>query len=88
MNNILKDELLNTVLRACLVGAIIFTETAYSVQPVFEGAVVVEFESVSYTYPSTSFKVKRAKKLGIAVESKTEPSARLLAYLAKVPSSC
>ena len=71
-----------------LVGAVIFAESAFSTQPIlegaeFEGAEVVEFESVFYTYPPSPFKVKQAKKLGKALEPNTEPSIRLTGYLAK-----
>ena len=83
MNNVLKDKLLRVVVGTSLVGAVIFAESAFSAQPVFEGTEVVEFESVFYTYPPSPFRVKRAKKLGIALEVYTEPSIRLTGYLAK-----
>ena len=83
MSNVFKNKLLRVVVGTSLVGAVIFAESAFSAQPVFEGAEVVEFESVFYTYPPSPFRVKRAKKLGIALEPKTEPSIRLTGYLAK-----
>ena len=79
----LKDRLLRIVVGTSLVGAVIFAETALSAQPVLAGAEVVEFESVAYTYPPTPFKIKQAEKLGIPVETKTEPSIRLTGYLGK-----
>jgi dienelactone hydrolase len=81
MNNLLK--LLRVVAGTSLIGAIVFAETAFSAQPVFEGAEVVAFESVSYTYPASPFKVKQAKKLGKPVETVTEPSVPLIGYLAR-----
>ena len=78
MNHARINDLLGVV-----VSAILFAETAFSAQPVFESAEVVEFESVAYTYPPTPFKVKQAKKLGIPAETKTEPSVPLTGYLAK-----
>jgi len=74
----LKHELFLAV-----IGAILFTETSLSAEPIFQDAEVVEFESVSYTYPPSPFKVKRAKKLGIPVETKTEPSIQLRGHLAR-----
>ena len=89
MSNVLKDKLLRVVVGTSLAGAIIFAESDVSAQlpdltqPVFEGAEVVEFESVFYTYPPSPFKVKQAEKLGIELELITEPSIRLTGYLAK-----
>lgn len=79
----LNDRLLRIVVGTSLVGAVISAETAFSAQPVVEGAEVVEFESVSYTYPASPFKVKQAKKLGKPVETVTEPSVPLIGYLAR-----
>ncbi len=83
MSNVLKGKFLSVVVGTSLVGAVMFAETAFSTQPVIEGAEVVEFESVPYTYPPSPFKLKRAKKLGIALEPEIEPSIRLTGYLAK-----
>ncbi len=88
MSNVFKIKLLRVVVGTSLVGAVIFAESAFSTQPIlegaeFEGAEVVEFESVFYTYPPSPFKVKQAKKLGKALEPNTEPSIRLTGYLAK-----
>ena len=83
MGNVLKDEMLNTVVGTCLVGAIMFAETALSAEPIFKEAEAVDFESEPYTYPPTPFKIKQAKKLGIEVETKKEPSVQLMGYLAK-----
>ena len=90
MSNVFKDKLLRVVIGTGLVGAVIFAETAFSAQPVFEGAEVVlegaeavEFESVFYTYPLSPFKVRQLKKLGKELEPNTEPSIRLTGYLAK-----
>ena len=83
MSNVLKDKLLRVVVGTSLAGAIIFAESDVSAQlpdltqPVFEGAEVVEFESVFYTYPPSPFKVKQAQKLGIELELITEPSVAI-----------
>jgi dienelactone hydrolase len=83
MSNELKDRLLRVVVGTILVGAVLFAETAFSAQPVFESAEVVEFGSALYTYPLSPFRVKQAKKLGKALEPNTEPSIELTGYLAK-----
>ena len=83
MSNVLKDKLLRVVVGTSLAGAVLFAETAFSAQPVFEGAEVVEFGSAFYTYPPSPFKVKQAKKLGKTLEPNTEPSIPLTGYLAK-----
>jgi hypothetical protein len=57
MSKVLKNVLLHVV-----VVAIIFAEIAFSAQPVFNGAEVVEFDSVSYTYAPSPFRIKQAKK--------------------------
>ncbi len=75
--------MLRVAVVANLLGATLFAETAFSAQPVFKSAQVIEFESISYTYPPSPFRVKQAKKLGIPVETKTEPSIRLTGYLTK-----
>ena len=83
MSNVLKDKLLRVVVGTSLVGAVMFAETAFSAQPVFEGAEVVEFESAAFTYTPSPFKVRQAKKKGIALEPTIEPSVPLLGFLAK-----
>ena len=82
MGNLLRVEWCHALFCACLVSVIIFAEAALSA-PAFSGAERVEFESIAYTYPPSPFKVKQAKKLGIPVETKTEPSIPLNGYLAK-----
>jgi dienelactone hydrolase len=80
---IIKIDWLRFAITASLVATIVFTGTASSTAPIFAGSEVVEFESVSFTYTPSPFKVKQAKKLGIPVEVKTEPSVSLTGYLAK-----
>lgn len=66
-----------------LVAAIVFAETAYGAAPVYVNAEVVEFESATFTYTPSPFKVRQAKKLGKPVEVNTEPSVPLIGYFAK-----
>ena len=82
MGKLLTRGWLHAVFCASVVGAISFTETAFSA-PVFSGAEKVDFDSVPYTYPPSPFKVKQAKKLGISVKTNTEPSIPLTGYLVK-----
>jgi hypothetical protein len=79
----IKSTWLRVAMTTCLLTVIVFTDTALSADPIFVDAEVVEFESVSFTYTSTLFKVKQAKKLGIPVEVKTEPSVSVIGYLAR-----
>jgi dienelactone hydrolase len=66
-----------------LVTAILLAENLFGAESMYAGIEVVEFESVSYTYPPSPFKVKQAAKLGIPVEVKTEPAVTLSGYLAR-----
>jgi dienelactone hydrolase len=66
-----------------LLAAIVFAETVFSANPIDVDAEIVEFESVSYTYTPSAFKVRQAKKLGVPVEIIMEPSVSLTGYLAK-----
>jgi len=77
------NHLYRLVLAAILVATIVFTKTAFSADPIYVDAELVEFESVSYTYIPSPFKVRQAKKLGIPLEIKTEPSISLTGYLAR-----
>ena len=79
----IKIDWLCLAMTASLVTMIVFTRTASSAAPIFTGSEVVEFESVSFTYTPSPFRVKQAKKLGIPVEVKTEPSVSLTGYLAR-----
>ena len=79
----IKFDWLRFAITASLVAIIVFARTASSADPIFVDAEVVEFESVSFTYTPSPFKVKQAKKLGIPVEVKTEPSVLLTGYLAR-----
>lgn len=82
-NMTLKHELLRVAIITSLVAAIVFAENAFSADPKYVDAEVIEFESVSFTYIPSPFRVKQAKKLGIPVETKTEPSVSLTGYLAR-----
>lgn len=79
----IKNDLLRAAITTSLVAAIVFTETAFSSDTIFANAKLVKFESVSFTYTPSPFKVKQAKKLGKTVEVKTEPSVPVIGYLAK-----
>lgn len=76
-------ESLHVALSTVLIAAMVYAETAFGTDPIFAGAEKVEFESVSFTYTPSPFKVRQAKKLGIPVEIKTEPSVPLSGYLAR-----
>ena len=79
----IKIDWLRFTITASLIATIVFTRTASSAAPIFAGSEVVGFESVSFTYTPSPFKVRQAKKLGIPVEVKTEPSVSLTGYLAR-----
>jgi len=79
----IKNEMLRVAITTSLVAAIVFAETAFSGDPIFVDAEVVEFESVPFTYTPSPFKVRQAKKLGKPVEVKIEPSVSLTGYLAR-----
>lgn len=83
MSRVRKYQLFSVIIGTSLFCLIALTEIAVSAEPIFKEAEVVEFKSESYTYPPTPFKVKQAKKLGIPVETKIEPSIGLVGYLAK-----
>jgi dienelactone hydrolase len=71
------------VIAACLLGASLCTEIAGAGGPIYTDAQVVEFESASFTYTPSPFKVKQARKLGKTVEVSIEPSVPLFGYLVK-----
>lgn len=79
----IKIDWLRFAITASLVATIVFTRPASSATPIFAGSEVVQFESVSFTYTPSPFRVKQAKKQGIPVEVKTEPSVSLTGYLAR-----
>ena len=79
----LKNEMLRVAIATSLFAAIVFAETAFGADPIYVDAEVVEFESVSFTYTPSPFRVKQAKKLGKPVEAKIEPSVSLTGYLAR-----
>ena len=79
----IKNDLLHVTIIVSLVASIVFIKTTFGADPIYVGAEVVEFESASYTYTPSPFKVRQAKKLGIPVEIKTEPSISLNGYLGK-----
>ena len=79
----IMNSVFRIVITASLSVAILFAENASSSDPIFVDAEVVEFDSVSYTYKPSPFKVKQAKKLGKTVEVKIEPSVSITGYLAR-----
>jgi dienelactone hydrolase len=79
----IKNELLRVAIATSLLAVIVFAETVFSADPIYVDAEIVEFESVSFTYTPSPFRVKQAKKLGIPVEVKSEPSVSLTGYLAR-----
>jgi dienelactone hydrolase len=79
----ITNKMLRLVITTSIATAIVFAETAYSADSIFSDAEVVEFESVSFTYTPSPFRVRQAKKLGIPVEIKMEPSVSLTGYLAR-----
>jgi dienelactone hydrolase len=78
-----KNELLRIIITAGVVVSTLFLENATGSDPIYAEAEKVEFESASYTYAPTPFKIRQAKKLGVPVEVQTEPSIPLHGYLAK-----
>ena len=78
-----KSILLHVIFAASLIASAVSTRSAYAGDPIFMEAEEVEFESASYTYTPSPFKVRLAKKKGVPVEIKTEPSISLTGYLAK-----
>lgn len=78
-----KIKILSTASTASLLAVIVFVKTAFGAEPVYADTKVVEFESVSYTYAPSPFRVRQAKKRGIPVEVKTEPSVSVSGYLAR-----
>ena len=79
----LNRKLLPVVASASLAAAILFAETALGAETIYADARLVEFESASFTYAPSPFKVRQAKKLGVPVEISTEPSVPLTGYLAR-----
>lgn len=66
-----------------LIVSAVSTSVGFAANPMFMEAEKVKFESASYTYTPSPFKVRLAKKKGIPVEIKTEPSISLTGYLAR-----
>lgn len=81
----LKNELLHGVITVSLIIGIAFSNSGFSADPIFADEEIIEFDSISYTYKPSPFKVKQAKKLGTPLEVKIEPSVSLTGYLAKPP---
>ena len=79
----IKNDLLRVTVIASLVALIVFIKTSFAADPIYADAQVVEFDSASYTYTPSPFKVRQAKKLGVPLETKTEPSISLTGYLGK-----
>lgn len=78
-----KNDLLSIAASTSLIAAILFAKTAFSANPIFVEAEQVEFESVSFTYTPSPFKVKQAKKQGKTLEVKIEPGVSITGYLAR-----
>ena len=78
-----RNDFLYSVIITVLLASIIFALTACSTDQDYKDSEIVEFESVSFTYPPSPFKVRQAKKLGKTVEVITEPSVSLSGYLTK-----
>lgn len=78
-----KKELITASMTICLAAAIVFAKTAFGADPIYADATVVEFESVSYTYTPSPFRIKQAEKLGKTLEIKTEPGVSISGYLAR-----
>ncbi|MGI9317618.1 MAG: dienelactone hydrolase family protein [bacterium] len=83
MRNLRSHRLSTAGAVISFMGLIFFFENALSSEPVFEDAVIVEFESMSYIYSPSPFRIKRAKKLGIEIEPNIEPSVPLTGYLTR-----
>lgn len=79
----IKNELSRVAITTSLLAAIVFSKTVFSADPIYVDAEIVAFESASFTFTPSPFKVKRAKKLGIPVEVETEPSVSITGYLAR-----
>ncbi len=79
----ISNVLLRAVINTGLIASALCGNTAFSSDPIYVDAQAVEFGSISYTYTPSPFKIKQAKKMGIPVEVKTEPSVSLIGYVAK-----
>ena len=79
----ISNYFLRVTFTASLVVSIVFIKTAFGADPIYVDTKAVEFGSASYTYTPSPFKVRLAKKQGVPVEIKTEPSVSLTGYLAK-----
>ena len=82
MGRLFERGWFNAILCMSVVSAILTAGPVRSAS-VFGVAEQVEFRSIAYTYPPSPFKVKRARKLGVPVETNTEPGIPLTGYLAK-----
>ena len=78
-----RNNLLRLAVTTSLIATIAFAETAFSADSIYANTEAVRFESVSYTYPPSPFKIRQARKLGIPVKISIEPSVPLLGYLAR-----
>jgi len=82
----IKTDLLRVAITASLVAMIAFGNTTFSADLIYVDAEVVKFESVSYTYSPSPFKIRQAKNLGVPLEISIEPSVPLFGYLARPAS--
>lgn len=78
-----EPELSGRLTTAGLVAALLLTGVASGAEPVYQDAEIVSFESATFTYAPSAFKLRQAKKSGNPVEVKTEPSVPLIGYLQK-----
>lgn len=77
-----KNIGLRLTINAILVATIVSAESAAAAETFFENAKIVSFESEPFTYPSSPFKLRQAKKQGKPVEVKTEPAVPVNGFLA------
>lgn len=67
----IKNGLLRVTITVMLVASMVFIKPSFNADPIYAEAEVVEFESVSFTYTPSPFKVRQAKNMGVPVEIKT-----------------
>lgn len=78
-----KNNWLRLAISAGLVAGIAFGKTSFGADPIYADAERVSFDSVSYAYTPSPFKIRQAKKLGVPLEISIEPGVPLFGYLAR-----